>query len=196
MKTLITVVLLFIMSTTAAAQRAEIELTRDNPDTLISTNSAQYRVFGFRLGMSHPEAERNLARQKLLLGENDSLNPGRIYVYDRTPDGQKSKSVLYLIWKPGEAALSEITVFTDCARYLTPNFARLLTPEGVSETSAFRKKFIGAADRSDISLEVKSIDLKNTSYHYERIGVEVTLVHSDKKENVVFALVAQKNPNP
>jgi len=38
---------------------------------------------------------------------------------------------------------------------------------------------------------VKSIDLKNTTYYYDQIGIEVTLVHSGKKENVVFALVAK-----
>jgi hypothetical protein len=58
--------------------------------------------------------------------------------------------------------------------------------------SAFRKTFIGNPDRSEITLEVKSIDLKNTTYYYDKIGLEVTLVHDGKKESVVFALVAPK----
>jgi hypothetical protein len=128
----------------------------------------------------------------MLSGQEDAFNPSRIYVSDRGPRGQKGKEILYLISEPGGTKLSEITIFTDCAKYLTPNFARLLTPEGINDSSAFRKTFIGNPDRSNATLDVKSIDLKNTTYFYDRIGIEVTLVHSGKKENVVFALVAPR----
>ena len=192
MKLLITISLLLILSVITFGQGRGIELTKDNPSTLISTNSAGYTIFGFRLGMSRPEVQRVLAQHKMLSGDQDAFNSSRIYVSDRGPRGQKGKEILYLIWEPGKPGLSEITIFTDCARYLTPNFARLLTPEGISDSSAFRKTFIGNPDRSDPTLDVKSIDLKNTTYYYDKIGIEVTLVHSGKKENVVFALVAPK----
>jgi len=193
MKLLITISLLLILAGVTFGQGHGIELTKDNPATLISTNSAAYTIFGFRLGMSRPEAQRILARQKLLVGERDEFNSSRIYVYDRGPQGNKGKAVLYLIWEPGGIRLSEITIFNDCRKYLTPNFARLLTPEGLSDSSAFKKTFIGNADRSDVTLEVKSIDLKNTTYYYDKIGIEVTLVHDADKEHVVFALVAPKS---
>jgi len=192
MKLFITISLLLILSVITFGQGRGIELTKDNPSTLISTNSAGYTIFGFRLGMSRPEVQRVLAQHKMLSGDQDAFNSSRIYVSDRGPRGQKGKEILYLIWEPGKPGLSEITIFTDCARYLTPNFARLLTPEGISDSSAFRKTFIGNPDRSDPTLDVKSIDLKNTTYYYDKIGREVTLVHSGKRENVVFALVAPK----
>jgi len=192
MKRLITISLLLILSAITLGQGRGIELTRDNPSTLTSTNSASYTIFGFKLGMSRPEAQKVLATHKMLVGQQDAFNPARIYVSDRGPRGQQGKEILYLIWEPGGTKLSEITIFTDCAKYLTPNFARLLTPEGISDSSAFRKTFIGNPDRSDPTLDVKSIDLKNTTYYYDKIGIEVTLVHSGKTENVVFALVAAK----
>ena len=192
MKLLITISLLLILAVNTFGQERGIELTGDNPSTLISTNSASYTIFDFKLDMSRPEAQRVLAQHKMLSGQQDAFNPSRIYVSDRGPRGQKGKEILYLIWEPGGTKLSEITIFTDCAKYLTPNFARLLTPEGISDSSAFRKTFIGNPDRSDPTLDVKSIDLKNTTYYYDKIGIEVTLVHSGKIENVVFALVVPK----
>ena len=32
-----------------------VELTKDNPDTLIGKNSKEFSVFGVKLGMSHKE---------------------------------------------------------------------------------------------------------------------------------------------
>jgi hypothetical protein len=192
MKLLITISLLLILSVITVGQGRGIELTKDNPSTLISTNSASYTIFGFKLGMSRPEAQKILAQHKTLVGQQDAFNRARIYVSDKGSRGQKGKEILYLIWEPDGTKLSEITIFTDCAKYLTPNFARLLTLEGISDSSAFRKTFIGNFDRSDATLDVKSIDLKNTTYYYDKIGIEVTLVHSGKEENVVFALVARK----
>jgi hypothetical protein len=192
MKLLTTVSLLLILAVITFAQGRGIELRKDNPSTLISTNSANYTIFGFKLGMSRPEAQKVLVQHKTLVGQQDAFNPSRIYVSDRDPRGQKGKEILYLIWEPGGSKLSEITIFTDCAKYLTPNFARLLTPAGISDSSMFRKTFIGSPDRSDVTLDVASIDLKNTTYYYDRIGIEVTLVHSGKKENVVFALIGRK----
>jgi hypothetical protein len=193
MKLLITISLLLILSTIPFGQGRGIELTTDNPATLISTNSAAYTIFGFRLGMSRPEAQRILAQRMSLVGERDEFNSSRIYVYDRGPLGQKGKTVLYLIWEPDGTRLSEITIFNDCAKYLSLNFARLLTPAAISDSSVFKKTFIGNADRADVTLEVKSIDLKNTTYYYDKIGIEVTLVHDAKEEHVVFALVAPKS---
>jgi hypothetical protein len=168
MKLLITLFWLFILPVMIYEQartNQTVEFTRDNPSTLISTNSSDYTILGFKLGMSPAEAQRILAQHRMLVGEQDQFNSSRIYVYDRGPGG----------------------------KYLKPNFARLLTPEGISDSSAFKKNFIGNADRSEVTLDVRSIDLKNTTYYYEKIGIEVTLVHDAQKGHVVFALVAKKS---
>src|SRR5260370_794603 len=102
MKLLITISLLLILSAITLGQGRGIELTRDNPTTLISTNTAGCTIFGFKLGMSRPEAQRVLATHKMLEGQQDAFNPARIYVSDRGPRGQKGNEILYLIWEPGK----------------------------------------------------------------------------------------------
>ena len=69
-----------ILSAFTFGQGRGIELTKDNPATLIATNSASYTIFGFKLGMSRPEARKVLATNKLLVGQQDAFNPARIYV--------------------------------------------------------------------------------------------------------------------
>ena len=80
MKLLITISSLLILSMITFGQAGGIELTKDNPSTLISTNSAGYTIFGFKLGMSRPEAQKVLAQHKTLVGQQDAFNPSRIYV--------------------------------------------------------------------------------------------------------------------
>lgn len=179
--------LLFHVSLIAAFPTA-IELTRDNPTSLIGTNSSTYRIFGFRLGMQRKEAEKMLKGSKQLIGETDDYNPSRIYVYRRNADGSKGESLLYLIWEPNKKRLGQITVFNGCSELLTGNFQRLLTSEAVDE-SPFRNQFIGAPVRSKVTLDIPSIELKNTTYFYDAIGLEVTHVHSSDGDNVVFALI-------
>jgi hypothetical protein len=193
MKVLVAVFFLLILPVTSYGQartKQTIELTRDNPSTLISTNSSAYTIFGFRLGMSPTQARKVLRRNKMLVAERDRAS--RIYVYDRAPHGTKGKTILYLIWEPDRKRLEQITIFDDCGKYLKPNFARLLTSEALSDSSLFKQTFIGDADQSAVTLDVPSIGLKNTTYFYETIGIEVTLVHLSKnEEHVVFALVAK-----
>ncbi len=193
MKITIGLFLLFMLPVTAHQQprkQQSIEFTRDNPSALISTNSSQYAIFGLKLGMSPAQVGSVLSQHKMLVAERDRSS--RIYVYDRGPRGTKGKVILYLIWEPDRAKLGRITVFADCSRYLKSNVARLLTSEALSDSSAFKQTFIGNADRSDITLDIASIDLKNTTYYYDKIGIEVTLVHlSGHEEHVVFALVAK-----
>jgi hypothetical protein len=74
MKLLITISLLLILSAITFGQGRGIELTRDNPSTLVSTNSANYTIFGFKLGMTRPEAQKVLATHKLLAGQQDAFN--------------------------------------------------------------------------------------------------------------------------
>lgn len=195
MKLLIGIFVLLVLPVTAydqARTNFAIELTRDSPATLISTNSSNFTVFGLRLGMSQAQARRVLRHNKMLMTLRDRAS--RIYIYDKGLGGMRGKTILYLIWEPDRTKLGRITVFDDCAKYLKPNFARLLTFEGLSDSSVFRKAFIGDPDRSDVTLDVPSIDLKNTTNHYDKIGLEVTLVHlHSKEEHVVFALVAKQS---
>lgn len=164
------------------------ELTKDNPKSLIGTNSSKYTIAGIKLGITHDDAWKLLKENDSLVGIKDTRNSERIYVHSKNKDGTKGKAVLYLIWEPGMKKMSIITIFQDYKSHLSVNFRRLLTFEAVDKNSEFKKKFIGYANRSKITLDVPSIDAKHTTYFYDEIGLNVTHKHSSDGDSVVFAL--------
>jgi hypothetical protein len=168
------------------------ELTKDNPETLIGTNSSGYSISGFKLGITHDEAWQILEKNNSLIGVKDQYNPSRVYVYTKNQDGSKGKSVLYLIWEPETAKMKSITVFQDYRSYLSRNFCRLLSFEAVDNNSEFKGRFVGYANRSKITLDVPSTDLKHTTYFYDEIGLEITHKHSLDGDEVVFAIFQAK----
>jgi hypothetical protein len=185
--------LLFLVAVSAySGQAVAVDLGKDNPNTLIGTKSTDYRIYSFRLGLTHDQTWEILRNNNLLLGEIDGANPSRIYVYSRNVDSSKGKAILYLIWEPREKEMSKITVFQDCRSSLSQNFRRLLSFEAVDDNSDFKRNFIGYANRSKITLDVPSIDLKHTTYFYDEIGLEVTHKHSSDGEEVVFAIVKHR----
>ena len=194
MKTIRTLLcLLFLVAVPVYAGQADtIDLSKDNPNTLIHTRSTDYTIQGFQLGLTHGQAWKILENNNLLLGERDGANPSRIYVYSRAVDGSKGEAVLYLIWEPEEREMRRITVFQDCRGFLSESFRRLLTFEAVDGNSEFKRKFIGYPNRSKITLDIPSIDLKHTTYYYDEIGLEITHKHSSEGEEVVFAVVQPK----
>jgi len=169
-----------------------IELTKDNPETLIGSNSSDYSVSCIRLGITQDQAWLILEKSDSLIGIKDQINPSRIYVYSKNPDGSKGKAVLYLIWEPGTAEMKQITVFQDYRSTLSRNFSRLLTLEAIDKDSAFKRKFIGYANRSEITLEVPIQGLKCRSYFYDEIGLEIGHQHILDGDQVVFALFQSK----
>jgi hypothetical protein len=183
---------IIIVASAMCGSAGAIELTQDNPRTIISTKSKDYTIQGLRLGITHNEAWGLLAKISSLIGFHDPLNPARIYVYDRRPDGRKGEAVLYLIWEPGEETMSQITVFQGFRGSLSQNFRRLLTFEAVDDQSPFKKEFIGYANRSKITLDLPEIGLKHVTYFYDDIGLEITYKRSSQGDEVVFALVRSK----
>jgi hypothetical protein len=193
MKWITRILFLLIVAIPAySGQAVAIDLGKDNPNTLIGTKSNDYSIYGFQLGLTHEQAWQILAKTTSLVGEKDSYNPSRIYVYIRNADGSKGDCVLYLIWDPGENRMRQITIFQDCHSFLSQNFRRLLTFEAVDNNSEFKKKFIGSANRSKVTLDVPTIDLKHTTYFYDEIGLTVTYKHSSDGDEVVFAIVQPK----
>ncbi len=86
--------------------------------------------------------------------------------------------------------MREITVFQDCRSFLSQSFRRLLTFEAVDDSSEFKRKFIGYANNSKITLDVP--DRKHATYFYDEIGLEVTYKHSSYGDEVVFAIMQPK----
>jgi hypothetical protein len=186
--------LLFKAVSADPGQAVVIDLGNDNPSTLIGTKSIDYRIYGFRLGLTHEQTWKILANNHLLLGERDADNPSRIYVYSRDVDGSKGKAILYLIWEPSERGMSRITFFQDIRSALSQSFRRLLTFEAVDDDSDFKKKFIGYANRSGITVDIPLINVKHTTYFYDEIGLEVTRQRNFDEDLVVFAIVQHSPP--
>ena len=175
-----------------SGQAAAFELTKDNPETLVGTNSSDYSISGIKLCITHDQAWQILKKNNSLIGVKDQDNPSRIYVYNKNQDGSKGKSVLYLIWEPETVKMKSITVFQDYRSYLSRHFRRLLSFEAVDNNSEFKRRFVGYANRSKITLDVPSIDLKHTTYFYDEIGLEITHKHSSDGDEVVFAIFQAK----
>lgn len=188
MKSLSLTIYIFALALFLPSQVVAFELTKDNPESLIGTNSSEYTIAGIMLGITHDHAWRLLENNNSLVGIKDKGNPERIYVYSRNKDGTKGKAVLYLIWEPGMKKMERITIFQDYRSNLSQNFRRLLTFEAVDNNSEFKKRFIGYANKSKITLDIPSIDLKHTTYFYNEIGIEITNQHSSDGDKVVFAL--------
>lgn len=181
--------LFFVTVPICCGQATTIDLCKDNPTTLVGTKSTDYRINGLRLGLTHEQTWKILEGSNLLLGERDSSNPSRIYVYRRNNDGSKGASVLYLIWEPGEKGLGRITIFPDYCSSLSQNFRRLLSFEVLDSTSEFKRDFIGYPNRSKITLNLPQIDVKHTSYFYDEIGLAIIHKHNLNDEEVVFAIM-------
>lgn len=149
----------------------KIELTTDNPSTLIDTNSKDYTIGGLRLGMSHDQAWRVLEASTIFIGERDWGNSERIYVYALNSKGTKGDNIMYLIWNVGEVDLKRIVFFPECRKLLSASFSRLLTLEAIDPTSAFRKEFIGYEDW--VMQERVAISDSQVKYVYDDIGLAI-----------------------
>ncbi|ANO35577.1 hypothetical protein A6E01_20405 (plasmid) [Vibrio breoganii] len=165
-----------------------LELTKDNPSTLTGTNSSDYTIAGLKLGMTHQQAWDTLDQNDSLVGIKDTANPSRIWVYTPDKDGNHGHSALYLVWEPGNANMKSITVFQDYRSHITPNLRRLLSFEAIDNNSAFKKDFIGYSNRSEVTLDIPSTDLKLKSYYYDDIGLEIIDKHSSEGDEVVFSI--------
>jgi len=157
--------------------------------TVAAFAPTQLRFFGVALGMTHEEARRVLSESRVaVVVEDDTANPGRLYIYERTPNGDKGASLLYLIWEPSDPALARVTVFHGAAPYLHGDTRQLLTEAALDPQSPIGQR-LGKPDRSAVTLDISMIGLKHTTYLYAARGLLLT--HQVDKQlgtsKVVFA---------
>jgi hypothetical protein len=181
-----------LLSVIFTNQAIALELTQDNPATIISAKSEDMSIYGLRLGMTHEQAWSILKESNLIVGEIDDANPSRIYVCKRNNDGSIGDSVLYLIWNKNQENLNEIVIYQNFRANLTSNFQLLLTFEALDNSSKFKKQFIGYESRKKTELDIPSIKLKTIAYIYEKIGLTVTHYHSSDEEKVYFSIIESK----
>jgi hypothetical protein len=170
-----------------------IELTQDNPTTLIHTKSKDYSINGLRLGMTQSDALKLLDMSGSMLGPKYVQNPSRIDVYHRRLDGSKGQAVLYLNWESDKKLMNRITVLEAFSDSLAPKWRRLLTLDSVNDQSPFKKEFIGAASRTKPIIDLPDLGIKHQTYFYDEIGLEVTQKRSPRGDEVIFSIVPPKD---
>lgn len=180
--------ILIVLSFNGCSPNKSIELTKNNPSTLIGKNSKDFTVFGVKLGMTHQEAKASLGQDGRTVVEVDEYNPSRLYVYAKKDGVQKGDCILYLIWEPNSDNLQQITVFDNARDFLSMNFKRLLTLEVLDDKSEFIKKFIGYSTKK-MNDKSTLIDSLRTTYIYDEIGLHVVHKKFNGAEEVVFALI-------
>jgi hypothetical protein len=147
------------------------------------------RVLGVGLGMTRAEAEVALRATGRYDGKEDSFNPTRLYVYDRTRGEGDDACVLYLIWAPGQTGLERISVFRPFGDRLVGEARALLTTDVLDGGSGVRKR-LGEPDDEAVTLDAPLASLKHTSYFYRRRGLIVTrqVDTAAHTERVVFGI--------
>ena len=120
----------------AGDEKKTIELTTDNPETLIGTTSDRLTIYGLRLGMTQEEAWQVLQNHDSLVAEKDPQNPF-ILVFKKGPGEHTFQNTLFsLNWESGPQ--SPVIALTDhCAELLTPNLQRLFKEADAERPSAF-----------------------------------------------------------
>ncbi len=176
-------------STSPKRDSNEIDVTLDNPSSLISTEPKSIVVKGIRLGMTRQEVAKVLSTSEELMGVEDENNLSRVYVYHRNSDGSRGDAVLYLIWEPAETKMNRITVFQAYRGSLSKTFKRLLSFEAVDDKSSFKRDFVGYANRQKVTLNIPEIGLKHVTYYYDDLGLEITHKHGSRGDEVIFAIV-------
>jgi hypothetical protein len=102
----------------AGDEKKTIELTKDNPESLIGAMSDSFTIYGVKLGMSQEEAWQVLQTRDGLIAEQDPQNPF-IKVFKKGPGGARSSDVLFTLnWEAGPQSVV-ITLTDHCAEVLS-----------------------------------------------------------------------------
>lgn len=165
-----------------------IELTRDEPATLIGTQVTDYKFYDMKLGLTHREVWAILKENPNVIGVIDGANPSGMYIYKVNTDGSRGNAVMHLAWAPREQGIGTITLLQSGSESVTGNFARLLTSEVLDESSNFRNTFLGKPDRFQVLINVPSRNLQHTAYYYDTIGLKVMHKRSPMGEEIELSL--------
>lgn len=159
-----------------------IELTTDNPETLITTRAADYSVFGLSLGMTQREALKVIKKNGSIVAERDKYNDNTLYIYRVDENGKKTKdTLLSLAWKKDKPKMYSIAAFSKVKPLLSEKFQFLLSKEALDNNSKTKQSFLGTEDSAGITFELESLKWKHIAHKYNNIGLSVI----DKQTNQV-----------
>ena len=150
------------------------EITELDVTSINDFRADKISIFGVKLGMSMNKSLDTLIRNKDITIEKDESDSNRYYVYDKTEDGAKGNCILYLIWNKNEPGLKRITIYTKFSKYLIGKTKHLLTYDVLNRRSKITKTFLHSPHRSEITMEIHTIKLKETTYYYHDKWIEVS----------------------
>ena len=193
MKFSVAALFLFLLSTATAQQSvslARMELTIEDPHSLIGIVSSNLSVYGLHIGMRQADAKSILSSDDTLIGEVNSKLPNRIAVHELLENGETGQSLMNLIWVGGDDALDQIVLWNGLVPRVGPTMGRFLSLETFDPNSEFIRDFVGAPHRSEVTFSMPIIKATTTTYSYEAIGVEIAHNVRGEKESVSLSLVA------
>jgi hypothetical protein len=88
--------------------------------------------------------------------------------------------------------MQRITVFEDFATYLSNNFKSLFSSAAVDGTSQSVKRFVGIPDRSDVTMDIPSVEAKVTAFYFDKIGLTINKLQHHEKVSYSFTLTLPK----
>lgn len=191
-KSILCIFIIFSVISIALAQESNLkEISKIDITTFKKIKSDEVSVFGLHLGMDPDEVHYILMKNKNLDYQVDKMHGTtdiRIYVYDKDETGNNKNCILYLIWENRKTELSTITLFEDFAPYLIGNSSYLLANEFSDKNAEIINKFLRKPDRSEITLNIPSIQTKHITNSYDSRGFKITLKKNSEKISAVFAL--------
>lgn len=123
-------------------------------------------VFGVYLGMKIEEAEAIFENHRVAYIVQDKFNNNRYYLYDYKKENGKNIPLAYFKWDNRDSGLKEIIIYPGFARFLVGETKKLVTSESLNFSSYLVKNFLGYPAKKLVTLNVPSIQMKNTSYFY------------------------------
>jgi hypothetical protein len=179
----------------AGDEKKTIELTIDNPETLIGTTSNDFTLYGLRLGMSQEEAWQVLQTLDGLVAEKDPQHPF-ILVFKKGASERTFITALFsLNWESGPRS-PVITLTHRCAELLPPNLQRLFKEANSERPSAFVDKFLGPVSSRKTDRKYQKSGTTIYLASYDAIGLIVQRTQSRSGSQVSLRLTeATERPN-
>lgn len=167
----------------------DVEITEENIVEHPYLKSDKITVFGLKLGMTREtvfkiiEANKNLEYN---IDYTHMTKDFRVYVSDKN-NPSDDEQILYLIWVNNAKELDNIVFYKNFEKFLVGNTKTFFTLDFQDPNSNLYKYYLGKADEKLVTLDIPSINLKNTSYYYDLKGLSFIETLSGTTKSVSFS---------
>jgi hypothetical protein len=142
------IAVLFCLNICVIAQTATLDLSSTDITKLKNFNGVNASFMGLKVGLSKADGIKILNSLSQFYWEFDLYNTVtqdtadkeemRIYVYTKKEDGEKGRSILYLIWDKNSLSMTSIVFYEDIADYLKGKTKELFTKAALDKKSSCR----------------------------------------------------------